>query len=396
MPHLRSYHEFIDLPIIFYKTIGEEIYAHRSTNKQLSLLYVIYFYVGFINFNLLSLAEGVYFVNGLKDPATQMVAFGVAPCIGFSFMVDFKQGALAVHKKILRKLLDELEAIFPSTTAKQEEYKLHYHERLMRRIMIVFSMLCLAYTSTFSFYPLFKSVVRYILGMGFERKLGFYTWYPFNTTEDLTIFWLTYLTQIHGAYLAGAAFLSLDLLLIASVTQLCMHFDNISKCLEEFVGAGKSDNEHIKFLQEIVQRHAKCLELTEQVNSIFNFSLLLNFLTASLTICFIGFQLTNSTWEDIFKYVIFLSASLLQVFVVCYCGDGLISSSQRVGDAAYNQDWVNCSVKYKRMLVYLIERSQKPASIRAPTFPPISFNTYMKVISMSYQFFALLRTTYGN
>lgn len=39
-------------------------------------------------------------------------------------------------------------------------------------------------------------------------------------------------------------------------------------------------------------------------------------------------------------------------------------------------------------------RSQKPASIRPPTFPPISFNTFMKVISMSYQFFALLRTTY--
>lgn len=133
-------------------------------------------------------------------------------------------------------------------------------------------------------------------------------------------------------------------------------------------------------------------------------------------ICFAGFQITASNVEDIVLYFIFFSASLVQVFVVCYYGDEMISSvslifinfscfrssinkkctfqSSRIGHSAFNQNWLPCSTKYKRILQFIIARSQKPASIRPPTFPPISFNTFMKVISMSYQFFALLRTTY--
>lgn len=66
--------------------------------------------------------------------------------------------------------------------------------------------------------------------------------------------------------------------------------------------------------------------LSEHVNSIFSFSLLLNFITASFTICFIGFQVTASSKEDFVKYIIFLIASLVQVFVVCYYGDELMTA----------------------------------------------------------------------
>lgn len=57
----------------------------------------------------------------------------------------------------------------------------------------------------------------------------------------------------------------------------------------------------------------------------------------------------------------------------------LIFQSMRIGDAAYNQNWFGCDRQYKWLLTIMIMRSQKPACIRAPTFPPISFRTYMKV-----------------
>lgn len=150
------------------------------------------------------------------------------------------------------------------------------------------------------------------------------------------------------------------------------------------------------------------------MNNIFSFTILWNFIAASLVICFAGFQITASNVEDIVLYFIFFSASLVQVFVVCYYGDEMISSvsaqvpqvvqirneilyfqSSRIGASAFNHNWLPCGSKYKMIMRYIIMRSHKPASIRPPTFPPISFNTFMKVISMSYQFFALLRTTYN-
>lgn len=66
--------------------------------------------------------------------------------------------------------------------------------------------------------------------------------------------------------------------------------------------------------------------LCEHVNSMYSFSLLLNFLMASMQICFIAFQVTESTIEVILIYCIFLMTSMVQVFLVCYYGDSLIAA----------------------------------------------------------------------
>lgn len=58
----------------------------------------------------------------------------------------------------------------------------------------------------------------------------------------------------------------------------------------------------------------------------YSFSLLLNFLMASMQICFIAFQVTESTVEVILIYCIFLMTSMVQVFLVCYYGDALIEA----------------------------------------------------------------------
>jgi len=71
------------------------------------------------------------------------------------------------------------------------------------------------------------------------------------------------------------------------------------------------------------------LRLCEHVNNMYSFSLLLNFLMASGQICFIAFQVTESTIEVILIYCIFLMTSMVQVFLVCYYGDALIAAVRR-------------------------------------------------------------------
>ncbi|XP_017043538.1 odorant receptor 67c [Drosophila ficusphila] len=392
---------FLDMmwvPVQFYRSIGEDIYAHRSTNPLKTLLLKIYLYTGFINFNLLVIGELVFFFKSLQDFETIRLAIAVAPCIGFSLVSDFKQIAMTNGKKSLIRLLEDLEDMHPKTLEKQKEYKLSDFEKTMRRVINIFTFLCLAYTTTFSFYPAIKATVKYNL-MGYEtfdRNFGFLIWFPFDATSNNWIYWITYWDIAHGAYLAGIAFLCADLLLVVVITQICMHFNYISMRLETHPCESEKDKENKEFLIGMIRYHDKCLKLCEHVNDLYSFSLLLNFLMASMQICFIAFQVTESTVEVIIIYCIFLMTSMVQVFLVCYYGDLLIAASLKVGDAAYNQKWFQCSKSYCGMLKLLIMRSQKPASIRPPTFPPISLVTYMKVISMSYQFFALLRTTYSD
>ncbi|XP_022232448.2 odorant receptor 67c [Drosophila obscura] len=394
----RTFEDMMRVPVQFYRSIGEDIYAHRSTSPWRSLLLHIYLYAGFINFNLLVIGELVFFYKSIQDFETIRLAIAVAPCIGFSLVADFKQLAMVYYKQTLIKLLDELEEMHPKTLERQRAYRMADFERTMKRVINIFTFLCLAYTTTFSFYPALKASVKFnFLGYEtFDRNFGFLIWFPFDATSSNLVYWIVYWIIAHGAYLAGIAFLCADLLLIVVITQICMHFSYISMRLEEHPCEPGRDKENVEFLVWIIRYHDKCLILCEHVNSLYNFSLLLNFLMASMQICFIAFQVTESTVEVIIIYCIFLMTSMVQVFLVCYYGDTLIATSLQVGDAAYNQKWFQCGKTYCQMLKMLIMRSQKPASIRPPTFPPISLVTYMKVISMSYQFFALLRTTYSD
>ncbi|KAH8302439.1 hypothetical protein KR044_006492, partial [Drosophila immigrans] len=392
----RSFEDMMRAPVRLYKTIGEDIYAHRSTNAFNSLLLKIYLYAGFINFNLLVCGELVFFYKSMQDFETVRLAIAVAPCIGFSLVADFKQFTMALHKSTLTRLLDQLEEMHPKTLAQQRAYKMEDFERTMKRVIGIFTFLCLAYTTTFTLYPAVKATIKFnFLGYEtFDRNFGFLIWFPYDATSRNWVYWITYWDIAHGAYLAGIAFLCADLLLVVVITQLCMHFSYIATRLEEHPCYEDRDAENLRFMASMIKYHDKCLTLCEDINSMYSFSLLLNFLMASMQICFIAFQVTESTIEVILIYCIFLMTSMVQVFLVCYYGDALIAASLRVGDAAYNQNWFQCSKTYCVLLKMMIMRSQKPAMIRPPTFPPISLVTYMKVISMSYQFFALLRTTY--
>ncbi|EDW49665.1 putative odorant receptor 92a [Drosophila sechellia] len=391
-----TFDELTRFPMSFYKTIGEDLYSDRDPNVIRRYLLRFYLVLGFLNFNAYVVGEIAYFIVHIMSTTTLLEATAVAPCIGFSFMADFKQFGLTVNRKRLVRLLDDLKEIFPLDVEAQRKYNVSFYRTHMNRVMTLFTILCMTYTSSFSFYPAIKSTIKYYL-MGseiFERNYGFHILFPYDAETDLTVYWFSYWGLAHCAYVAGVSYVCVDLLLIATITQLTMHFNFIANDLEAYEGGDHTDEENIKYLHNLVVYHARALDLSEEVNNIFSFLILWNFIAASLVICFAGFQITASNVEDIVLYFIFFSASLVQVFVVCYYGDEMISSSSRIGHSAFNQNWLPCSTKYKRILQFIIARSQKPASIRPPTFPPISFNTFMKVISMSYQFFALLRTTY--
>nr|NP_524414.2 odorant receptor 92a [Drosophila melanogaster]Q9VDM1.3 RecName: Full=Putative odorant receptor 92a [Drosophila melanogaster]AAF55769.2 odorant receptor 92a [Drosophila melanogaster] len=391
-----TFDELTRFPMTFYKTIGEDLYSDRDPNVIRRYLLRFYLVLGFLNFNAYVVGEIAYFIVHIMSTTTLLEATAVAPCIGFSFMADFKQFGLTVNRKRLVRLLDDLKEIFPLDLEAQRKYNVSFYRKHMNRVMTLFTILCMTYTSSFSFYPAIKSTIKYYL-MGseiFERNYGFHILFPYDAETDLTVYWFSYWGLAHCAYVAGVSYVCVDLLLIATITQLTMHFNFIANDLEAYEGGDHTDEENIKYLHNLVVYHARALDLSEEVNNIFSFLILWNFIAASLVICFAGFQITASNVEDIVLYFIFFSASLVQVFVVCYYGDEMISSSSRIGHSAFNQNWLPCSTKYKRILQFIIARSQKPASIRPPTFPPISFNTFMKVISMSYQFFALLRTTY--
>lgn len=66
--------------------------------------------------------------------------------------------------------------------------------------------------------------------------------------------------------------------------------------------------------------------------------------------------------------------------------------SSNVSQACYNQQWYYADIRYQRILLIMMVRAQKPASIQPPTFKPTSCELFKEILSMSYQFFCVLNT----
>nr|AOE48078.1 putative odorant receptor OR12 [Scaeva pyrastri] len=386
--------ELIRIPVEFYKTMGQDIFETAKHNRLKSISLKILLYGGLGNYIIEYMLQVVFFVLALRSNE-YLVAYAVAPSIGFGLVAYFKMMTLHMNRSSIRDILREFELIYPKTMELQRDYQIEKFYRLLKPIMKLYAGLCLMNTFYYLFFPLVKSVSACLLfGVKFDFPLPLFIWYPYDPKGNWTLYLLTYGMQLYGSLLTAVGYLTADLFLVSSVEQLCIHFNYVSLRFEQFEPS--SDENNHRYLARIVKHHIKCLEISDSVDRIFGFSLFLNFFASSGTLCFVGFQVTSATIEELLQNIVLLVTSLSQVFIICFYGNKLMYTSQAVGEAAFGHAWYMCNMEYRRMVALVITRSQKMAAIHAPTFPPISLETFMKVISMAYQFFAVIRTTSDN
>nr|WBF91115.1 odorant receptor SameORX [Schistocerca americana] len=93
------------------------------------------------------------------------------------------------------------------------------------------------------------------------------------------------------------------------------------------------------------------------------------------------------------KFGCYLSVMLAQLFVYCWFGDELITESENVSTVVYSTvtSLQGYPVSLKRSLLLMMTRAQRPLHITAAGFFDLSRESFVKVLNVSYSFFAILR-----
>nr|QAB43898.1 olfactory receptor OR19 [Oedaleus asiaticus] len=111
--------------------------------------------------------------------------------------------------------------------------------------------------------------------------------------------------------------------------------------------------------------------------------------------CFQMFQIATSAngVQQVGKFGCYLTTMLTELFVYCWFGDDLITESEKVALAAYEalSSLQGCPLPITRSLLLLMQRAQRPLYITAGGFFPLSRESYVAVLNVSYSFFAILR-----
>ncbi|XP_049940825.1 uncharacterized protein LOC126416984 [Schistocerca serialis cubense] len=97
--------------------------------------------------------------------------------------------------------------------------------------------------------------------------------------------------------------------------------------------------------------------------------------------------------QQIGKFGCYLFAMLAELFIYCWFGDDLITESENLAVAAYDAvtSLQGCPVSIKKSLLLLMHRAQRPLRITAGGFFPLSRESFVAVVNVSYSFFAILR-----
>uniref|UniRef100_A0A182QFE2 Uncharacterized protein n=1 Tax=Anopheles farauti TaxID=69004 RepID=A0A182QFE2_9DIPT len=215
--------------------------------------------------------------------------------------------------------------------------------------------------------------------------------------EGNVSFSLTYTFILVGVYLLALSLSGFDSLF----STLAMHITTMFKFLkieieqlELDLRAGVSSKDQHARLKKIILKHKFNLSLIDQLEDGFSFYLMVQFLTSSIVVCVVLYELTIVFgWnEDTIKMLTYLPGAILQLFLFCWYAQNITEEARLVSDHIYNIPWYLSEPALQKSILTFMVKAQKPAGVTASKFYMVTLQSFQRITSTSYSYFTLLQT----
>ncbi|CAK9820404.1 Odorant receptor 85b [Anthophora quadrimaculata] len=152
-------------------------------------------------------------------------------------------------------------------------------------------------------------------------------------------------------------------------------------------------------IKDVVIRHQRIIRLCENIETIFTYISLTQFLSNMMTICFISFILVMSLHTEqatalIIKCFPYYVAINCEAFILCYTGEYLTFKSESINQSMYSFLWYELSLQEARTVLFIILRSQKELILTAGKFVNLSLAAYANMLKASASYVSVLHAMY--
>ncbi|KAH8239009.1 hypothetical protein KR038_011955, partial [Drosophila bunnanda] len=386
--------DFLRLPANFYRSLGVDPF---ETNKNTSIALHLVFVAQLVGLSLaMSMQLELVWINEDFFQSMQVLGYSTFGIAGM-----LKAVTVQLRKDKMISLVRQLRSCFPSPTEdEQKQYEVKFYLQRFNRFAKGFGGLYMALVITYDLAAIGQyAFQRWVLRLSNPtQSLPYTSPLPWEWRGSWR-YYPTYLMQSINGYTATGYHISADIMIFAVVMQVIMHFDRLAKALREFKFSknAKEGNEDqdLNNLRTLIAYHNQVLDLTDVMNEIFGIPLLLNFLASSLLVCNVGFQLTlGFSSEHIGQQLMLLTSALVEIYLICFFSQMLIDASEYVSFAAYEMNWTEADCRFRKMMVLLCLRAQKPVCLKATVFVDISIGTMSIFLRVSYKFFCAIRSMY--
>ncbi|XP_020289080.1 putative odorant receptor 92a [Pseudomyrmex gracilis] len=152
-------------------------------------------------------------------------------------------------------------------------------------------------------------------------------------------------------------------------------------------------------MRSIITKHQQIILFAENVENLYTYIALMLIVSDTLIICCLGFVIAISLDAPdvatiLVKSILFYIAMNLEAFIYCFAGEYLSEKSKMIGHAAYNSVWYDCPTTEKRIILFVIIRSQKTLTITSGRIMVLSLERFTSVIKASASYISVLLAMY--
>ncbi|XP_017089293.2 odorant receptor 85f [Drosophila bipectinata] len=382
-----SYEDFAEMPSSLFRLMGYDML--ETTRTRLQRIMMQLYRVLCLGSHCVCLGFMFFRLFEMKTIDSVSLVMRYATLVTYVVNSDTKYGTV-LQRAAIQSLNNKLADLYPKTTLDRIYYRVNDH--FWSRTLLYLIRFYVGSSIMVVVGPMLTSIWVYF----FHEKFTYMHCYPyfiFNPEKhSVWIYVGIYaLEWLHSTQMVISN-IATDMWLIYFQVQICMHLRAMIKSIEDYQPRWENDVADRHFLSKIVDKHHYLVNLQTDLNSIFGSSLLLSLLSTASVLCTVSvYTLIQGLNLEGVTYVIFIGTSVVQMYLVCYHGQQVLDLSAYISHAVYNHNFHNASLSYKKFLLIIIIRSQKPVELNAMGYLPISLDTFKQLMSVIYRAITMLR-----
>ncbi|XP_058807257.1 odorant receptor 43a-like [Phymastichus coffea] len=236
-------------------------------------------------------------------------------------------------------------------------------------------------------FPLFNFSIRTLNNITDPdpmRQLIFQSYYPYNVFKS-PMYELTYLQQFCAGSLVPFLFFVAENLFTTFVLHACGQCQIVESRFQRLANISPTSHYFNDRLRQIVNGHVRLIRFVDNIEILFNYSILTQTIALTAVIGCFGFTLLKTVEDKLDPWQIFtrsVSPLLLLMYALIDCGAGefLAIKSFRLLKASYQTNLQSLPNSCARDIIILMIRSQKPLQLTAGNFYDLTLNNFLQLV----------------
>ncbi|XP_045537799.1 odorant receptor Or1 [Papilio machaon] len=298
-----------------------------------------------------------------------------------------------VNMSMVRELLKQMNGDIFKPLCEEHVRILKWHAVRIKRLLLAFMISSQTTCGLWALKPLFDDAG--------SRKFPFDMWMPVKPDHYLQ-YEMGYAFQLITICMSAYMYFGVDSVTLSMVIFGCAQIDIIKDKIlkiKSFKTKDDDPSERNKYsernyhkLIECIKQHQGVVTFTRLVEDAFHTFLFFQLIGSVGLICMSALRILVVDWRSLqfASIVTYLSVMISQLFVSCWCGHELTATSEDLHTVLYKCAWYEQDVKFKRALCFVMMRMSRPIVVKAGHYVPLSRQTFVSILRMSYSYFAVL------